>query len=62
MTVAVSRPAGIALVLIVVAAGVLMGRIIEAGAVAAVLFALWFSIRRLVSAPVDEAGRREHQS
>ena len=57
MTVAVSRLAGVALVLIVVAAGVLIGRIIEAIAVAAVLFALWFSVRRMLSAPAEETGR-----
>ena len=58
MTVLASRLAGVALILIVVAAGVVIGRIIEAIAVAAVLFALWFSVRRMLSAPADGSGRR----
>ena len=58
MTFLASRVTGVALILVVLAAGVLFGRIIEAIAVAAVLFALWTSVRRLLSAPTDGTDRR----
>jgi hypothetical protein len=51
MTSYIARFGGLALVLIAVAIGVLIGRVIEAIAVAAALFAVWTYVARLVTAP-----------
>jgi hypothetical protein len=54
----VARFGGVVLVVVAIVVGVLMGRVIESIAVGAVLFAVWTSVRRLLSAPDDEiAGR-----
>jgi hypothetical protein len=45
--------AGLLLPVIVVIAGIALGRVIEAIAVAVVLFAVWTWVRRLVLAPAD---------
>ena len=50
---------GIALGLVALVTGVLIGRVIEAFAVGAVLFAVWFSVGRLLSAPDDGAAARD---
>jgi hypothetical protein len=47
----VARLGGAFLVLVVIALGVLIGRVIEAIAVATVLFAVWTCVRRLFTAP-----------
>ena len=54
MKVYVARFGGLGLVLLALVAGVVLGRVIEALAVGAVLFAIWTSIGRLVVPPVDE--------
>ena len=56
MTRRIARFEGLILVLVAIAAGVLIGRVIEAIAVGAVLFAVWTSVWRLVSAPADTIG------
>lgn len=53
MTRGVARLGGIVLALVAIVAGVLVGRVIEAIAVAAVLFAAWTSVRRLLTVPDD---------
>lgn len=53
MTSVGARFGGVALALVVIAVGILIGRVIETTAVAAVLFAIWTSVRRLVAARDD---------
>jgi len=60
MKVYVARFGGLALFLIALAVGIVLGRIIEAAAVGAVMFAIWTSIGRLVVPPVD-ARQRERE-
>jgi hypothetical protein len=57
----VARLGGAFLVLVVIAIGILIGRVIEAIAVAAVLFAAWTCVRRLFTAP-DAAMLRDGES
>ena len=57
----IARFGGLALVLIAVAAGVLIGRVIEAIAVGAVLFAIWTYVWRLVGAPDDEPSHSQRR-
>ena len=51
MTFHIARFGGLALLLIAVGVGVLIGRVIEGLAMGAVLFAVWTYIARLVAAP-----------
>ena len=57
MTSTIARFGGLVLALIALAVGVLIGRVIEAIAVAAVLYAVWTSVRRVVAAPEHEPSR-----
>jgi hypothetical protein len=57
MTLYIARFGGSAPFLIAVAVGVLVGRVIEAIAVGAVLFAVWSYVARLVAAPDHEPAR-----
>ena len=57
MTVYIARFGGSVLFLIAVAVGVLVGRVIEAIAVGAVLFAVWTYVARLVASPDREPAR-----
>jgi hypothetical protein len=57
MTSYIARFGGLALVLIAIAVGVHIGRVIEAIAVVAVLFAVWTYVARLVAAPDHEPTR-----
>ena len=58
MTSHLARFGGLVLFVIAIAAGVLLGRVIEAIAVGAVLFTLWTYIARLVGGPTDEPSQR----
>ena len=59
----VARLGGVVLFLIALAGGVLIGRVIEAFAVGAVLFAIWTSGARLLSTPDDPVpGRGDSRS
>jgi hypothetical protein len=57
MTSYIARFGGLALGLIAIAVGVLIGRVIEAIAVGAVLFAVWSYVARVVAAPDHEPAR-----
>lgn len=54
----VTRFGGLLLIAAVLVGGVVVGRVIEAIGVAAVLFAVWFWVQRLLAAPDDEATER----
>lgn len=56
MSEVIGRFGGLVLAAVAVVAGVLMGRVIEAVAVAAVLFAAWTYVRRLASSADDAIG------
>lgn len=60
MTLVIARFGGLALALVAVAVGVLMGRIIEAIAVAAVLYTAWIWVRGLAAADADTPQRDAH--
>lgn len=62
MTLYIARFGGVFLALIAVGLGVLIGRVIEAIAVAAVLFAIWTSIQRLVTPEHGSAPRRDDEA
>ena len=55
----VIRFGGLVLILIALVTGVLIGRVIEAIAVGAVLFAVWTSVGRLLSAPAGGVAGRD---
>ena len=60
MKVYIARLGGYALFLIVLVVGIVLGRVIEAAAVGAVLFAIWTCVGRLVVPAVDATrGDRE---
>lgn len=62
MTSYIPRFGGLVLVLIAVAVGIVIGRVIEAIAVAAVLYAVWTFVRRLVASPEHQPSRESHGS
>jgi hypothetical protein len=56
----IARLGGYGLFLTVLAVGIVVGRVIEAAAVGAVLFAIWTYVGRLVVPPIDSRqGDRE---
>lgn len=60
MRLVIARFGGLALVLVAIAVGVAVGRVIEAVAVGAVLFAVWTTVGRLAVPPAEDGrGDRE---
>lgn len=58
MSVYIGRFGGPALVLIAIVVGVLIGRVVESTAVGLVLFVVWTSAVRLLSAPAEDSPDR----
>jgi hypothetical protein len=57
----VARFGGLALALVALAGGILVGRVIEAVAVGAVLFAIWTTVARLAVPPADDGRRGDRE-